>query len=237
MTARRRSHCIVLRFYLSLGDSLFGVLMVVSYCTVRGLTAAEQNIGAILKRVLIPLANGVEELEAVATIDVLRRAGCHVVSASVGCKNPIVGRNRIRLMADIDLLDAMTEWAHDWDLVVLPGGLGAVKVLGESDMLMEVIAQRLHEAKPIAAICAAPILLVQAGLEPQRTITCHPAAASHIKMHSPAQSLCADTVIVDRSVITSRGAGTAVEFALSCAELLCGASVMTSVAKQMALSS
>ena len=178
-----------------------------------------------------------EELEAVATIDVLRRAGCHAVSASVGCKNPIVGRNRIRLMADIDVLDAMTEWAHDWDLVVLPGGLDAVKVLGESDTLMQVIAQRLHEAKPIAAICAAPILLVQAGLEPQRTITCHPAAASHIRTHSPAQSLCVDPVVVDRGVITSRGAGTAVEFALSCAELLRGTSVMTNVAKQMVVSS
>ena len=190
-----------------------------------------------MTRVLIPLANGVEELEAIATINVLRRAGCHVVSASVGSRNPIVGRNRIRLMADIDLSDAMTEWANDWDLVVLPGGLAGVTVLSESDVLMQLITQRLHDEKPVAAICAAPLLLVQAGLKPERMITCHPAVTSHIRNQSPAQSLCGDAVVVDRDIITSQGAGTAVEFALSCAELLRGESVMKDVAKQMAVSS
>ena len=75
-------------------------------------------------RVLVPLGTGFEELEAIAAIDLLRRAGCQVVTCSVGAANPIVGRNRLRVMADLDLSEALAEWGDDWDLVLLPGGLG-----------------------------------------------------------------------------------------------------------------
>ena len=102
-------------------------------------------------RVLIPLGTGFEELEAIAAIDVLRRAGCQVVTASVGASNPIVGRGRIRVLADLDLSDALMEWEEDWDLVVLPGGEAGVEALRADQRLMNLVAARISTGRPVAA--------------------------------------------------------------------------------------
>ena len=91
-----------------------------------------------MKRVLVPLAPGFEEVEALTVVDYLRRAGAHVVTASVGAKNPIAGKQRIRVMADIDLQEALDEWGDAFDLVVLPGGPGVAK-LAESEPLMQLL--------------------------------------------------------------------------------------------------
>ena len=91
-------------------------------------------------RVLVPLGSGFEELEAVAPIDLLRRAGCQVVTCSVGVSNPIVGRNRMRIMADLDLSEAIAEWGDAWDLLLLPGGLSGVEAMEVDACLMAMIA-------------------------------------------------------------------------------------------------
>jgi putative intracellular protease/amidase len=114
------------------------------------------------KRVLCPLAPGFEELEAIAIIDLLRRAGDQVITASVGTANPVIGKHRVRVMADIDLAEALAEWGDDgFDLVVLPGGPG-VATLSESEPLRALLAARIASGRLVAAICAAPTLLAAA---------------------------------------------------------------------------
>ncbi|MFT7623017.1 MAG: 4-methyl-5(b-hydroxyethyl)-thiazole monophosphate biosynthesis [Myxococcota bacterium] len=177
-------------------------------------------------RVLIPLGRGVEELEAVACIDVLRRAGCHVVTASVGGSNPIIGRNRIRILADIDITDALAEWGDQWDLVLLPGGVGGVEAMESDAALMQLLTERVASGGLTAAICAAPRLLAAAGLNTDVPITGHPACAKDLKAYA---NYSKEAVVTGKHTITSRGAGTAVEFALACAARLVGADVAAKV--------
>ena len=183
------------------------------------------------KRVLVPLGPGFEELEAVAVLDLLRRAGCHVVSASVGGRNPIVGRNRIRIMADIDIGDAMAEWGHDWDLVVLPGGLGGVGALEACEPLMALVRERVAAGALIAAICAAPRALKAAGLAPSTPVTNHPGCAADLDDFSDYRE---EPVVVAGPVITSRGPGTAVVFALACIDALLGPDKAAEIRAQIA---
>ena len=110
-----------------------------------------------MKRALVLLAPGFEELEAIAPIDLLRRAEVHVVTASVGGRNPIVGRNRIRVMADLDLQEALDEWGDDWDLVIVPGGAKGVEVLLGDERVLRLVSARLTAGRPVAAICAGQI--------------------------------------------------------------------------------
>lgn len=180
-------------------------------------------------RVLVPLGPGFEELEAIAAVDILRRAGCHVVTASVG-KNPIVGRNKVRVLADVDIDDALTEWGDDWSLVLLPGGLGGVDAMEKNRGLMDLLRKRVAAGQLTAAICAAPRLLVKAGLDTRMPVTNHPGCQSDLKDYPEYRE--AD-VVVAGSFITSRGAGTAVEFALACAMTLCGPDVADRVREEI----
>lgn len=174
-----------------------------------------------MKRVLVPLAPGFEEVEALTVVDYLRRAGAHVVTASVGAPNPITGKHRIRVMADIDLSEAIEEWGDAFDLVVLPGGPG-VKGLAASEPLMELLRERLQKGDPTAAICAAPTVLAAAGLDRGTRITSWPGSRSELADFS---GYAEDTVVVDGAITTSRGAGTAVPFALALIEHLFGPEV------------
>ncbi|MFT5429826.1 MAG: 4-methyl-5(b-hydroxyethyl)-thiazole monophosphate biosynthesis [Myxococcota bacterium] len=173
-------------------------------------------------RVLVPLGTGFEELEAIAAVDVLRRAGCQVITASVGATNPIVGRNRIRVLADLDLSDALTEWGDDWDLVLIAGGLGGVEAITANTELMALVRGRIKGERAVAAICAGPRALRDAGLPLDTAITGHPGCADDLKEFTDYRT---DAVVRAGSVITSRGAGTAVQFSLACVALLCGDAV------------
>ena len=180
-------------------------------------------------RVLVPLATGVEELEAVAIVDILRRAGAHVITASVGASNPIVGRNRMRLMADLDISEALDEWGDQWHLIALPGG-PAVGALEEHVDLMQLLKARIETGQPVAAICAAPRLLAAAGLNRQTLITNHPSCRSDLDEFAHYKP---QPVVVSGGVITSRGAGTAVSFGLACVELLFGKPRALEIAKEI----
>ena len=171
------------------------------------------------KRVLVPLAPGFEELEAIAVVDYLRRAGAQVVTASVDAPNPITGRNRVRIMADIDLAEALEEWGEAWDLVVLPGGPG-VSALAESEALRGLLARRIEAGALTGAICAAPRLLASAGLAATTRVTNHPGCREDLGAFG---AYTTDAEAVDGAEITSRGPGTAVAFALALVEALYGA--------------
>lgn len=163
--------------------------------------------------VLVPLPEGFEELEAVAPIDLLRRAGAEVVIASLGNEGTVIGRNGIRVVADTTL--AAVE-KQTFDCLLLPGGPG-VKHLRADRRVVDLVRRQSSEGRWIAAICAAPTVLKDAGLIPGVRFTAHPSVASELP------GLLSDQRVVrDGRIITSRGAGTAIEFGLEVISALCG---------------
>jgi 4-methyl-5(b-hydroxyethyl)-thiazole monophosphate biosynthesis len=158
------------------------------------------------KRVLCLLVPGFEEIETVAPIDLLRRAGAEVTVASVTGGTLVKGRSDLTLQADAALADVET---GGFDLLLIPGGPG-FKTL-RADGRPASLARDFAEAgKPVAAICAAPTVLADAGLLKGRRFT------AHFSVHGELPGVLADErVVEDGPVITSRGAGTAVEFGLT----------------------
>ncbi len=169
-----------------------------------------------MARVLVPLAQGCEELEAVTIIDLLRRAGIEVVTASLD-SDVIVASRGVRLIADA-LLDEVLD--DDYDMIVLPGGLPGADHL-DNDVRIHTLLKRLHEqGKYTAAICAAPKVLANAGLLEDKQATSYPGFID--KMNLPRTQVLTLPVVTDDKVITSRGPGTAMDFALELIEKLAG---------------
>lgn len=167
-----------------------------------------------MARVLIPLAQGCEELEAVTIIDLLVRAGAEVTTAGL-TPGPVKASRGVTLLPDTDLDLALQT---DYDLVVLPGGMPGAQHL-EDDPRIRQLLQTMHtDGKYLAAICAAPKVLAAAGLLDGRRLTSYP---GFLDQHTPpgAQYL-SDAVVQDANIITSRGPGTAMDFALHLIELL-----------------
>lgn len=163
--------------------------------------------------VLVPLAQGCEELEAVTIIDLLRRAGVTVVVAGLDA-GPVTASRGVVLLPEITLDEVLD---RDFDLVVLPGGLGGAQRL-EADQRIAVLLRRMAEqGRYVAAICAAPRVLASAGLLDNREATAYPGildGQAGIRLSSAA-------VVRDGTFITSRGPGTALDFALTLIEILC----------------
>jgi 4-methyl-5(b-hydroxyethyl)-thiazole monophosphate biosynthesis len=164
--------------------------------------------------VLIPLAQGCEELEAVTLIDLFRRAGVAVTVA--GLEPGHVTASRGVVLLPETTLDQVSD--QDFDLVVLPGGLGGAQRL-EADRRIAALLRRMTEqGRYVAAICAAPKVLASAGLLQGREATAYPGildGRTDLRLSSAA-------VVRDGTFITSRGPGTAMDFALTLIELLCG---------------
>ena len=163
-----------------------------------------------MKRVLVPFTAGVEEIELVAVVDILRRADIDVCLASLDGK-PVVGRSNITLHADAALADVMSQ---SWEMIVLPGGLPNAQLLGESPLVKTITRSMAEQGKVIAAICAAPKALADFGLLDDKKVTSHPSVKAQILASSNAIYL-EQAVVEDGLLVTSRGAGTAVPFALS----------------------
>lgn len=168
-----------------------------------------------MPRVLVPLAPGVEELEAVTVIDLLRRAGVEVVVAGLE-PGPIRGSRGVVLLPDVLLTEVATE---TFDLVALPGGLEGSRRLAENDWVKEALQRALTAGRRVAAICAAPEVLRRAGLLRGRRVTSFPGA---LAADDTTYSYVEDAVVIDGPVTTSRGPGTAMDFALSLIEQLSG---------------
>ncbi len=167
-------------------------------------------------RVLVPLADGCEELEAVTIIDLLRRAGIEVVVA--GLKPGIVKASRgTQLMPDITLGVALQD---EYDMVVLPGGMPGAQHLKDDARIIALVQKMAAAGRYIAAICAAPTVLAEAGVLAGKTATGYPGFLD--KMNLRDVTLSTEAVVRDGLVITSRGPGTAMDFALSLIEVLAG---------------
>jgi 4-methyl-5(b-hydroxyethyl)-thiazole monophosphate biosynthesis len=164
--------------------------------------------------VLTILPEGFEELEAVAPIDVWRRAGLKVRVAALANQREVTGRNGLTLRADTTLGNIAPDTTYD--LLFLPGGPGVVH-LRASPEVREIIGRQVAADKWIAAICAAPLVLKDAGLLAGRRYTAHPSAETELGEIDASQA-----VITDGRIITSRGAGTALALGLHVVELLLG---------------
>jgi protein deglycase len=164
--------------------------------------------------VLVPLAHGCEELEAVTLIDLFRRAGVTVTVAGLEA-GPVTASRGVVLMPETTL-DAVLD--QDFDMVVLPGGLGGTQRL-EADRRIAALLRRMAETgRFVAAICAAPRVLASAGLLKDRAATAYPG----ILDGQPDIRLSSAAIVRDGAFITSRGPGTSMDFALSLIEILCG---------------
>lgn len=168
-----------------------------------------------MKRVLVPLAPGFEEIEAVTIIDVLRRAGIEVTVAGTQ-KGPLKGSRGISVVADASLDEVDPSL---FDMMAIPGGTQGVERLKEHPQIFFLLGEFTARGKPIGAICAAPSLLAAAGLLCGKQVTSHPSVQPQV---APASLYTEERVVVDGKIITSRGPGTAMEFALKLVEILEG---------------
>jgi 4-methyl-5(b-hydroxyethyl)-thiazole monophosphate biosynthesis len=165
--------------------------------------------------VLIPLAKGFEELEAVTLIDILRRANITVVTASLSDNTLVTARHGVRLVADTSLETVIYD---DFDIIILPGGQPGTDTLNQDPHIHAVLKRLYQSGKAVAAICAAPMVLAHAGLLDGKVATCFPSVLMPAEW--PNITLSTESVVIDGRVITSKGPGTALDFALSIVEYL-----------------
>jgi len=169
-----------------------------------------------MANVLVPLAQGCEELEAVTVVDLLRRAGIEVVTAGLD-EQPVRASRGLVLLPDMSLEKALQQ---DYDMIVLPGGLPGADNLGDDERIIERLRSMSAAGKYTAAICAAPRVLAKAGLLDGKRATSYPGTLETDTI--PGLDYQDTAVVMDGTVITSRGPGTAMDFSLSLIELLAG---------------
>ena len=167
------------------------------------------------KKVLVPLAEGVEEVEVITIIDVLRRAGIEVVIASLTDNLEVKGAHNIAIKADTSLEKIMS---YDFDGIALAGGYGGMNNLKSDMRIIEKIKTMYEDKKLVAAICASPIVLGEAGIIKGK-YTCYPSCESDVK---GGEYIEKDLVVCDGNIITSKGPATTVFFALELVKYLNG---------------
>lgn len=179
-----------------------------------------------MTRVLIPVANGSEEMETIIVVDVLRRAGWDVVLAGIEGPGPITASRNVKLIPDEqwERLDLST-----FDMLVLPGGAGGTEALCANDGVQEALRIFDIEELWIGAICAAPLALHKAGVLRKRAFTCYPGTEEKMKRNDRSD----EPVVIDGHIVTSQGPGTAIAFALKLIELVDGANAAKGVASGM----
>jgi 4-methyl-5(b-hydroxyethyl)-thiazole monophosphate biosynthesis len=166
------------------------------------------------KTVLVPIADGTEEIEAVNIIDTLRRAGLEVTVASVMGKLQIKASRGVHLVADT-LITKCTD--NMYDAIVLPGGIPGAEHLRDSLELVLMLKQQKDAGRIYAAICASPAVVFEShGLLEGKQATAHPAFSDKLNN----QEAVNNRVVVDGTCVTSRGPGTAIEFALKLIEVM-----------------
>lgn len=168
-----------------------------------------------MKKVLIPITNGFEEIEAISVVDLLRRAHIEVTLASLKA-GLITGRNNLKIECDTTLNLALEK---DFDMIVLIGGQQNMVDLRKDARVIELIKKFTKEDMFVTAICAAPLILKRAEVIKGKNLTSYPGAEDDLKEVAIYKE---ERVVVDDKLITSRGPGTAIEFALKLIEVLVG---------------
>jgi protein DJ-1 len=183
---------------------------------------------AAAKRALVIVAEGTEEMEAVITIDVLRRAGVAVDVAGLTGPGIVQCSRSVRIAPDL----ALDEAVGPYDAIILPGGAGGAERLAASAKVGELV--RKAEAGPtiVGAICAAPFALAKHDAFAGRRMTCHPSVHEIVSAHA---TLTGGAVVVDENLVTAPGPGLTFDFALALVEKLAGVEKASEVARGMLL--
>ncbi|XP_014481345.1 PREDICTED: protein deglycase DJ-1-like [Dinoponera quadriceps] len=180
------------------------------------------------KSALLVITDGSEEMEAVITTDILRRAGVAVTVASLSDANCVKCSRDVKICADAKLVDASK--SKKYDVVILPGGLGGSKAFASSAAIGDLLKEQEKEDRVIAAICAAPIALKAHGIGKGKQITSYPSMKDELAKE---YNYLEDKVVTDGNLITSRGPATAFAFGLAIVEKLLNKDVADTVAKGM----
>ena len=179
-----------------------------------------------MKTALVPLADGFEDIEAVAVIDILRRGGVEVVTASLSPDRSVVSAHGIRMETDASLPDVIDD---RWDAIVLPGGgEGTANLLACEDLAVRLRRQKFEDGGFLCAICAAPTVLAAADVRADGAVTCYPPCAG--ERGPPA---AAGPAAADGQIITGRGPGAAITFALAVLAHVVGEEAALAVAAGM----
>ena len=169
-----------------------------------------------MPKVLVPLAHGCEELEAITITDLLVRAGIDVTTAGLD-DQPVTASRGTRIIPDTNIKAVKDQL---FDMIVLPGGLPGADHLRDNETVQQLLKNHAAQNKHLAAICAAPKALAQAGLLENKQATSYPGVLDALNL---ANTKVKNTAIeIDGNIVTSRGPGTAMEFALTLIEILSG---------------
>ncbi len=175
--------------------------------------------------VLVPMAEGFEEIEFVTIVDILRRGGLDVVSAGLK-EGPIEGSHKIGIVPDAELDDIE---ADQFEAVVLAGGFPGFVNLGEDERILRLVREMNEKGRYVAAICGAPSVLIKAGILDGRKATINPAGRAQMT----ADQHVDERVVVDGNIITSKAVGTALEFALELVEVFVGVEKRKELAREI----
>jgi len=165
------------------------------------------------KELIVFLAEGLEEIEAITSIDILRRAGVDVTTVSLD-NTKVHGSHEVDIIADEKLDNIVTE---EYDGVVLPGGMPGSANLRDDKRVIKILEKMYQKDKLIAAICAAPLALIEAGVVKDGHFTIHHGMEDKIELNSTG-----DRITVDNNIITAKGPGVAIEFGFNIVEKLIG---------------
>ena len=179
-----------------------------------------------MKTILFLMADGFEETEFVTPFDYLQRAGFNVVLASISGNTSVIGAHGLKIEVDILLENAELS---QYDAVLLPGGNPGFKNLLTSEPVEKTVLDFFESDRYIFAICAAPLVLSKAGILANLKATCFPGCESDMLCREFSE----ERVVLDGKVLTSRGAGTAEEFALECIALLGDVSLRETIREQI----
>lgn len=190
--------------------------------------AMQSNFLTTIKRVLVPVASGCEEIETVTIIDTLVRSGAEVTVASVSSNILSITCSRgVKIVADKLIEECMDE---NYDLIACPGGMPGANILKDSSVLHEMLLRQNSSGKFIAAICASPaILLSTHGILNLKRATCYPSS----KFKAMIPLYVDEPVVIDGNIITSQGPGTSLLFSLTLVEILYGKKLAKKLATEM----
>lgn len=180
------------------------------------------------KRILVPLAEGFEEIEAITIIDILRRANLEVITASLTDNLDVKGGHNITVKADTILDKVINE---NFDAISLAGGMGGMNNLKNDKRIIEKIKKMYNDKKLVSAVCASPIVLGEAKVLNGK-YTCYPSCEKSINMGEYQDQ---DLAVVDKNIITSKGPATSIIFALEIVKYLTGSNEELSKALLMHL--
>lgn len=182
-----------------------------------------------MKKIIVPLAEGFEEIEAISIIDILRRANIEVATVQLNDDEEVLGAHGIKVKADLKLNDL--ESLDYYDGIAVPGGMGGVNNLMANNTILEIIKSLSDAGKIVSAICAGPMVLEKAGVLKGIKATCYPGLEDELK----SAKIVDEIVVVDNNIITSKGPATAGVFALELIGQLLGEEIKNAVSEGILL--